>query len=373
LSGVDSAAGLPGKVAEQMAISDINVYLQSAGSPVRFTSVIDDAASDPSTALQNFQTLVSQGIQVCICGDTSGEASNILSYATAHHVVDLAISSSPALSVPDRGYLFRFIPDDSHAGPAQAALMIHQGAEAVIIVYRNDPFGTGLANSTEVAFKAMGGTVVDQIGYSPVSSGSYDFTSQLSQLNTDYQNAVSQYGASAVAIDTIGFAEASVMLQQAQSLYPNLLTNPWYGSNGISGDSSVITGSGSLEAQAKLLSVAWTPENSTKYVSFVQRLESLTGGTFNIYASGIYDETWVAALSILACGANDGTCVFNMIPKVAYNYYGVGGWWLLNSFGDAAGGDFGIWEIANVSGTVQWIQIGVYSSATGTLTFTRQP
>jgi branched-chain amino acid transport system substrate-binding protein len=370
LSGVDSGAGLPGKIASQMAITAVNNMLSQGGSPVRFKLVIDDGASDPTTSLTALQNLASQGIQVCVCGDTSGEAANMLSYANSNHIVLLAISSAVSLAIPN-DYLFRLIPDDAASGPAGAAVMYGQGVRAMIMIYRNDPFGSGLANSTVVAFKALGGTVVGDLSYSPVASGSYDFTAQLTQANSDYQNAVKQFGASHVAIATIGFSEVGTMLSQAQVLFPALLNTTWYGGNGIVGAESAIT-SPALDEQVKLISTSFAPENSSKFIAFSNALQKATGGSFPQYEAAVYDETWVAAMSILAVG-NNGTAVQKILPTIADNTYGVIGWLHLDAAGDLAGGDQGIWEIANVNGQAQWVYLGVYVSATGQITYVRQP
>jgi ABC-type branched-subunit amino acid transport system substrate-binding protein len=367
MSGVNGALGLPGKVAQQLAVQDLNTMLAAAGNPTRFSITVNDAASDPTAALTQLQNLAASGVTVCICADSSGEVSNMLSYANQHHILIIAISTSVALSYADRGYLYRMAPDDAIVSPGLAQVMAKNGVTDLITVYRNDPFGSGAATATNTAFKALGGSVVDSIAYSPVSSGAYDFTSILGQMDTDYQSAVSSAGATHVAIDGIGFAEIAVMLQQAKSLYPDLLNAVWYSSDSAPGNTNYITGDGSLQSQVKLIGTTWNPENTTKYQDFVSRVKAQTGGAYNFYAAGDYDGTWIAGLSILACGSMDATCVKNIYPTIAAGTYGVVGPVDLNQFGDLVAHSQSVWEVNSVNGAGQWQVVGSVVGSTVTL------
>src|SRR5207245_11503985 len=105
----------------------------------------------------------SSGIQVVVRPLNSGTAQFILSYANSHNIVMISPSStSPALAIAN-DFLFRSVPNDAAQGLADARMIKDRGANALIIVYRDDTYGGGVANATGSRFTALGGTVVSTI------------------------------------------------------------------------------------------------------------------------------------------------------------------------------------------------------------------
>ena len=91
------------------------------------------------------------------------------------------------------------------------------------------------------------------------------------------------------------------------------------------------------------------------------------GQTPDSYAINAYDATWVAALSVLAAGQNNGQAIQKALPGVASNYFGASGWTKLQPSGDEAPVGYYIYEVQTVSGTTQWVLAGTYSAATDTV------
>jgi branched-chain amino acid transport system substrate-binding protein len=382
LTGDLSAYGQRSKDAVDMAISDINNWLATTGSQVRFAVDHEDTATDPTTALQKLQLMASKGIQVYVGPMTSAEARNVISYANNNHLVLISQSSTAEdLAIPN-DYLFRLVPADYAQASAVAALVYQYGVKDVIVVNRGDTWGVGLSSAFVSDYQNLGGKVVDKVQYQVISSGSYDFTSQLSQINTDYTNAVNQYGASNVGIISFSFDELATMYQQASS-YPKLLSTTWFGSDGTAESSTVVGTAGQIAAQVKSLSTIYAPTLSAKEQNFTNAFVAKYNQHPDAYSYSAYDATWVAALSILACGANSGVCVQKTLPGVAANYFGVAGWPDLNAAGDRATADYAIWEVLPCSSapagsctsgeSYTWIQVGTWSAGSNTVTFTRQP
>ena len=110
-------------------------------------------------------TFQSDGIAVTVGPLNSGSAQAILSLADSDQIVMISPSStSAALAIPN-DYLFRTAPTDVVQGMADAAMMWQNGVRYLIQVYRQDTYGSGLANFTAADFKALGGTIVDSIPY----------------------------------------------------------------------------------------------------------------------------------------------------------------------------------------------------------------
>ena len=373
LTGDLSAYGQRSKNAIDMAISDINTYLASSGSPVTFAVIHEDTATDPATALQKLQTLAAQGIQVYIGPMTSAEVRNVLSYADTNQLVLISQSSTAAgLGNRTNSFLFRFVPTDYAQSKAVARTAFQYGIQDAIVVARHDTWGDGLSAAIEARFTALGGTIVDSLQYTPVSSGTYDFSAQLTQMQTDYNNAVAKYGASKVGIISVSFDELSVMYQQLSS-YPALTKAVWFGTDGTAQSSTIASTAGSTAATVKSLSTIYAPTRGDKYAAFTSAYTAKYGGAPDAYAYSAYDAAWVAALSILAVGKNSGAAVQKVLASVANNYYGVAGWPDLNANGDRTIADYDVWEVQVANGTPSWVNVGTWSAAADATSYTMTP
>lgn len=368
LTGDLSAYGQRSKVGVDIAISDINAWLSSTGSPVQFQVRHEDTATDPATALQKLQTLAAQGIQVYIGPMTSAEARNILSYANTNHLVLISQSSTAEnLGIPN-DYLFRLVPTDFAQSKAVARVVDSSGAKYVVVIARHDTWGDGLSKAFEDRYTQLGGTIVDTVSYTPISTGTYDFSPQLTQMKSDYDKAVSSYGASKVAIVAVAFDELAVLLTQAKS-YQSLLTTTWFGTDGTAESGTVVTTAGDVATQVKSLSTIYAPTRGDKNAAFTATFTAKYGGAPDAYTYSAYDAAWVAALTILSVGKNDGQAVQAAISGVAGNYYGVSGWPNLNANGDRTISDYDLWQVEQMSGKAEWVNVGVWSSASDSVSY----
>ena len=357
------------------AVNDINSYLASTSyaGKVKFNVVVLDYALDNTKAQNDMSTFKSDGISVVVGPLNSGTAQALLSYADSNQIVMISPSStSAALAIPN-DYLFRTAPTDVVQGMADARMMYQSGARAIIQVYRQDTYGAGLANYTKAAFTAAGGTVVDQIPYDTSTS---NFVPILTTLNTDYNNAVKTYGNNSVAIQLIAFDEGATLIQQASTNYPSLLKTPqpWYGTDGEEGESAFTNSTVAAAVSAvRLPSTVFGYTNSSKTATLCQQLFAATSQTCDSYPLSAYDDVWLAALSILACGTNSGSCVKSVITTVADNYYGVTGWTEFNANGDREVSDYLIYCITGPTTNLSWQVCGSWSFQSDSVTWIHQP
>ncbi|MEM3096572.1 MAG: ABC transporter substrate-binding protein, partial [Nitrososphaerota archaeon] len=118
LSGDLASYGENSKVTVEIAVRDVNQYLQRAGVPVSVEVVIEDTQTKPDVALTKLQSLAARGIKIFIGPQTSAEVRQIKSYADSNKLLLVSQSSTaPALAIPD-DYVYRFCPDDTIQGPA---------------------------------------------------------------------------------------------------------------------------------------------------------------------------------------------------------------------------------------------------------------
>jgi branched-chain amino acid transport system substrate-binding protein len=370
-----SGEGIKINFTVHQAINDINAYLANTpySGKVSFAVDVEDYALDNTKALNLMSTFKSEGVNVVVGPLNSGAAQAILSTADSDQIVLISPSStSHALAIPN-DYLFRTAPTDIVQGKADARMMFQDGAKYLIQVYRQDTYGSGLANYTAADFTADGGTVLDSIPYDVSTS---NFVPILTTLNTDYSNAVSKYGNNSVAIQLIAFDEGATLLTQAASNYPSLIhtAQPWYGTDGVEGE-AVFTNStvASTMLAVRLPSTVFGYTNSSKTQTVCAALLMALHETCDSYPIGAYDDVWLAALTILACGSNSGSCIQKTLPSVADNYYGISGWTQLDANGDRAVSDYLIYCITGSPSSLTWSVCGDWSYQSDSVTWTNQP
>ena len=384
LSGGLSVQGAGTQAAEQLAIQDINSYMQKSGCSLTFSLNSQDYKLDDATAQSIMSTFHSDGIQVVIGPLNSGTAGALLSYANSNHMVMISPSStSQALAIAN-DYLFRTAPSDAAQGQADAKELLAAGAQAVVIVNRDDTYGNGLANATAAWLKADDPSIV--IG-GPTKYGqtASDFTSTIQTMVTQYNQFVTQVGAAHVAIYIVAFQEYGAILQQTHTQAPQLLSTPlpWFGMDGIAQNGDLSNSSSSVASYASQVGVYSTLfgilSNNTKSSDFYTRIAGTSAGA-KILAGGAfydfegYDDTWLAALSIISAGANNGQDIQKILPSVAANFYGLTGPETLNAAGDRAlfpGSGYQIWKVvATGSSSWEWILAGQWDYATNSVTWT---
>jgi len=376
LTGDLSSQGVRDKAAVDLALLDINSYLTSNGISVQFKADHEDSATDSNTALAKLQSMASQGEKVFIGPEWSGAASKMLTYANSNHLV-LISQSSTSTKLSNRSistsYLFRLIPDDFAQGKALGRLEIQSGITQVFVIHRDDPYGNGLAASFEDRFKSLGGTVLGDVKYDPDTTK--DYSPFLTQMKTAVDSAVTSVGASHVAVEAVTFEEGGVLLQQAQSSYPSVLGVTWFGSDGQATLDPFVTTAAAPTLKVKLISTIFAPTRSGKFTDFTNRFNSANSGLGGAgsYGASTYDATWVAALSILACGKYDGACVQKILPIIASNYFGAAGWPNLNGAGDRTIADYDIWAVESVKGAATWVNVAVWSSTADSVSFSQTP
>jgi branched-chain amino acid transport system substrate-binding protein len=345
-------------------------WAKTAGYTVQFSINQQDDQTDPAVALQKLQSLAGQGVQVVIGPYFSGAAANMLPYANSNHIVMISPqSTSPSLNNRDpAGYLIRDVPPDSDGAAGLATAAHGLGIDHVVVIYRQDTWGQAYGQAFNASAQKLGLTV-NMVSYTPVTTGSYDFSAPLSVLDNAYKADVAAVGAAKVGVVHIGFEEFSTVLQQAQSQYPDMLASNWFDTDAL--DQGVITTNANTAAQVKSISTVFEPTSSGKFTAFQARIQSQLGTLPNAYVSTSYDAVWIAALSILAAGKNDGQAVKAVVTSIANNYFGVAGWPNINANGDRTGSDYGVYEVFTSAGSPTWGQIGTYAG--GSISYTRTP
>lgn len=370
-----SSEGLRVQAYTAQAATDVNSWLASTqwAGKVTFKVSVVDYALDPTKADTELKAFAAQGVSVVVGPLNSGAAKAIYKDAQSLQVVLVSPSStSPALQGVS-SYLYRTAPNDRYQGAADAREIVSQGVQGLIITYRDDTYGSGLFNYTSADFTTECGSscTMDSIPYSTSLTGTQAFNSIASTINSDYQTLVAKYGANHVAIDAISFEEVGYLLKAVQASFPSLLTTPqpWYGTDGEQGDTALTNSTyGSLMLSTRMPATVFGYTNTTKSLAVCSDFASNPSLSCDSYALGSYDDVWIAAISLLDCGSNSGSCVSKILPSVANNYFGVTGWAVLSN-NDRLGGDYQIWCVENPSAGTNWYLCGAWSGVSDTVTW----
>jgi branched-chain amino acid transport system substrate-binding protein len=360
--------GVARRAAMELAIEDVNRYLEGNAAGVRFAPAIEDTRFEPALALERTQALRARGVQLLIGPLSSAEVAHIKPYADANDLLVVSPSSTAgSLAVPGDN-IFRFTPSDHLEGEAISAMMWDDDIRAVVPVWRGDPGNTDLTAATRARFAALGGSVLDGVGY---GAATQDFTTTVAALRTQVDQAVAQHGAAHVAVYLAAFDEV-VQLFRSADLDPVLASVRWYGSNGTArheplradlrtsefamrvGFENPIFG---LDGGARDI---WDP--------LAERIRSRTGMEPGTFEFATYDAVWVVARAYVASGATDDIeKLKEAFISAAARHYGATGWAALDEAGDRRHGDYDFWAIRMEDDTPRWTRVAVYESRMGRL------
>jgi branched-chain amino acid transport system substrate-binding protein len=226
LTGALGTYGENSGEAATYAETQINAWLTERDAAWSFNLEIEDTATDPEQALTDMETWHGQGVQLFIGPMSSGECTQLLTYADANQLIMVSPSSTAiSLMLPDDS-LFRFCPDDTIQGPAIAALLKDEGITDVVATWRGDAWGRGLKSATEDVYGTFAGTGVE---YSPDTT---EFSTEAEALRAAVQGLLDG-GKTDREVGVLGISfEEMISIMQAANEHDVLKTVRWYGSDG---------------------------------------------------------------------------------------------------------------------------------------------
>ena len=366
------------------AISDFNEYLAGSGATWRLSVDIRDSQGLPSTTLRQAMDMHGgDGINFIVGPSfSSGVGAVITDYINPGNVTDLALvspsSTSPKWALVDNVY--RLAIADDKGGSVIAGLLAQEGKKAIIPVWVNDPFGTGLADATVKRFLELGG--VADYSTDPASGQtvrSYDrcsdtyttciedqFPGMVDELAGAVTKYAEEYGSDRVAVVFVGF-ELPDFIAEAVRGHPVLRTVQWVGSDAdVLDPLLVVEGSAVRQFMTDVdfrTYVFAGSVDSARYLALTDRLErQFPGDTFSTYTYSSYDTVWAVGLAMEAAGGPDSgfaQIAAQIKPAVDGNDAGTLGDITLNEFGDIESGDYLVWGIEPTG----WERIGTYTTA----------
>ncbi|TLY00478.1 MAG: amino acid ABC transporter substrate-binding protein [Thaumarchaeota archaeon] len=362
--------------AVNLAVDQMNENLTSAGSSIRFKTVVQDDKGTPAGALSAVQAIYqSSSAQLIIGPLTTSEVLGARDYANTNKIVLLPpASSGTAASFPILPgvphYLFRpGQPGDNFEGSALAQLAVLFQMKNIVYLYRADSSGSGKYNFTKGLLAQAG---IQQTGIQ-IPPDQNDYSSVVSTASSDVAQVISSggsYATTAVMIDDYG--------KEAQNIFTHASTDPqltkvrWIGVEALN-DNTLLSNptTGAFISLVKLtITTAYTPSSPQGRV-FLNTFKAKYGSPPEPFSNYAYDVTWVGMLSVLATGVYSGPAIVAVLPQVANHYFGASGTpTFLDKNGDQAIAYFAI-DLAFQNGTAYaYKQIGLYDGAANKVTLT---
>ena len=346
-----------------LAVDDLNQYLEDQDQDWKLDVIIEDTKTRPEIALERLEYLHTGGVDVIIGPGASGSVSYIKEYADTNDMILLSCcSTAPSLSIPDDS-VYRIIPDDSKQGPAMASIMMDQGVQAYVPLYRNDTWGHGLHKTAADAFVSMGGTADEPVIY---PDDIHDIEDVTRQLSDQIQILIDKYGSNHVGVLFIGFSEGVEFMQES-SKYDILDDIRWFGSSASAKEQKILDDTTSREfaIRTEFTTVQFSIEQNIITQRIADHINRTLGHTPSIYAYTAYDAVWLAGLAILKAESSSAVDVRSLIIPTSEEYIGALGQIRLNAAGDLVAGDYTIWGISDD----QWSDMGKYRSEDQTISW----
>jgi branched-chain amino acid transport system substrate-binding protein len=350
---------------EEILTPDYNAYMEKLGMDTTLEFLIDDATGQAAVHLEKVQGYKSMDINVFIGGGWSSQAQAALSYCNDNDMLMWSSSStSPLLGIADDN-LYRMCPTDLIQAPAIAEMLWSHGIEAIILIQRGDAWADGIYNYLEPAYTDKGGVIIERIRYAGEAT---EFANYLQTAEDLAQDAVAEYGADAVGVEIISFAEFVVMMTQAED-FPTIYDLTWFGSDGTTLSQQAADDAPEQVVHLRVHSTFAAPAESEKFNDLYDRYYALVSQPFGYYSACSYDIGWVLTESILNAQSLDATVLIPIQHDTAFNNFGASGWNRLNEDGDRYGSNYQIWSYKYDGDVVISYVSGLFDGITGQVTW----
>lgn len=163
-----SFLGPPEEAGAALAVEEINAAGGALGQDVVFLPG-DSGDADPDVANPTVQAHLAANADAIIGAASSGISLNVIDAITGACVIQFSpANTSPQFTdYDDDDLYFRTAPSDILQGQVLADLMVEDGVASAAILARQDSYGEGLLEFTQLPFEEQGGEVVlDQV-YDP--------------------------------------------------------------------------------------------------------------------------------------------------------------------------------------------------------------
>ena len=274
--------------AAQIAVDEINAL----GGDVQFELMVEDDTNDAETAVNAYNTLMGNGMQILLGTVTTTPALAVVPYTYDERVFTLTPSGSGDDVIENNDNVYQVCFTDSNQGTRSAQYMDeHFDDLKIAIIYRNDDaYSQGIRDNFVAEAETRGMEIVYEGTFTEASQT--DFNNQL----TGAQSA----GADMIFLP-IYYEPASVILTQANAMG---YTPTFFGVDGMDGILTVPGFDTSLAEGVYLLTPFSADAEDEATQSFVAKYQEQFGGVPNQFAADAYDGIYILYEAIQAAGVS---------------------------------------------------------------------
>ncbi|MEZ5379720.1 MAG: ABC transporter substrate-binding protein [Acidimicrobiales bacterium] len=289
----DLAFLAPPEVAgSRLAVEDINAAGGVLGAEVALVEA-DSGDTNVDIANPSVDTLLGQKADVIVGAASSAVSKLVIDKITSNNVIQFSMANtSPDFTTyDDNGLYFRTAPSDLLQGKVLANLVAEEGNASASVIYRQESYGEGLANSFKENFEALGGSIDE---FLPYAVDTENFDPEIDKL----------VAADSDAIIVISFAEAGNILTTMNERGIGPTAKAVYGVDGFieSADNNLSDPSILEGLRGTLPSV-----DLATITTLTDRFEGAYGDTVDTLAYGAetYDAIIITALAAEVAGSDD--------------------------------------------------------------------
>lgn len=365
LTGNWSTLGRNAQAAMEIAVEDVNQYLEGNAAGIRFAAAIEDTRLEPARALEQAKALHARGVRLLIGPQSSAEVEHLKPFVDGQAMLLVSPSSTAARLALKDDNVFRFTLTDELEGVAIAKLMWADGIRVMVPVWRDDAGNAGLEAATRKAFTDLGGIVLPGVKYGAVAQ---DFGATVGAVAAQLNQAIGEHGVTQTAVYLAAFDEVVELFASANQ-DATARSVRWYGSNGVARSDVLIGNPRAVEfaIHAGYPNPVFGLDEGARdiWTEVQKRIRARTGLDPDAFAFAVYDAVWVVARGYVASGATqDIKRLKHAFMSAAATHYGATGWTVLDEAGDRRYGDFDFWAVRVVSGQPAWTRAGRYESRT---------
>ncbi len=270
----------------ELAVNEIN----ASDSTIKFTFLKQDDEADGEKAVNAYNTMMDEGMQVLVGPTTTGASLSVAEVCYSDRTFMLTPSASSTDVTSGKDNVFQVCFTDPNQGVSAASYMAENYAGSnVAVIYRNDDaYSQGIRDAFKAQAEADGAVTIVYEGTFTADTSS-DFTVQL----TAAQNA----GADVVFLP-IYYQPASIIFSQADAMG---YAPTFFGVDGMDGILAMPGFDTSLAEGLMLMTPFSATVESSK--AFVEAYEAAYGGEPNQFAADAYDGVYIIKAALEAAGA----------------------------------------------------------------------
>ena len=285
LTGDYAIYGTAVKYGAQIAVDEIN-----AKGGIQFTFMMEDDQGDTEAAVNAYNKLMDDGMQIMVGSVTSGSCAAMASEAYSDRVFVLTPSASSTTVTEGKDNVFQVCFSDPNQGTGSAIYIANNMPEAKIaVIYQNDNAYSQGIRDTFVAEAANKNLNI-------VYEGTF---TEDTQTDFSVQVAAAQAAGADLVFLPIYYTPASLILVQAnQAGY----APTFFGVDGMDGILTLENFDTSLAEGVMLLTPFSADAEDELTKNFVAKYEAAYGETPNQFAADAYDAVYIIYEALMAAG-----------------------------------------------------------------------